>query len=95
MAHSLSAQKRVRQNAKHRAKNKAVKSELKGEIKTLLGLIHDKKSAEAKECLGKVYKALDQVAAKGVIHRNTADRKKSRLAVRVAAMGKSGSATTA
>jgi len=92
VAHSLSAKKRVRQNEKHNIRNRAVKSELKGEIKKLLDLVHDKKTDEAKKCLAKVYKELDQVAAKGVIHKNTADRKKSRLALRVAAMSHSAAA---
>jgi small subunit ribosomal protein S20 len=94
VAHSLSAQKRVRQNLKHRTTNKAVKSELKSEIKKLLGLIHDKNVDGAKECLKAVYKELDQVAAKGMIHKNMADRKKSRLALRVAAMSAAPAAAT-
>jgi len=84
VAHSLSAQKRVRQNEKHRLANRAEKSELKNEIKKLLGLIHDRNVAGAKEYLGKVYKVLDHEAAKGVIHKNLADRRKSRLAHKIA-----------
>jgi small subunit ribosomal protein S20 len=86
VAHSLSAQKRVRQNEKHRVRNRSVKSELKTEVKNLLALVHDRNLAEAKKYLVKVYKKLDQVAAKGVIHRNTASRRKSRLALRVKAL---------
>lgn len=86
MAHSLSAQKRVRQNEKHRLRNRAIKSELKTEVRKLLDLVHDRNVEEAKKYLPKVYKKLDQVAAKGVIHRNMADRRKSRLALRVAAL---------
>jgi small subunit ribosomal protein S20 len=86
VAHSLSAQKRVRQNEKHRLRNRAEKSELKNEVKKLEVLIHDRKIEEAKKFLMKIYKALDQSAAKGVIHSNTAARKKSRLALHVAAL---------
>jgi small subunit ribosomal protein S20 len=86
VAHSLSAQKRVKQNEKHRLRNRAIKSELKNEIKKLQVLIHDRKVEEAKKFLVKIYKTLDQSAAKGTIHGNTAARKKSRLALHVAAL---------
>ncbi len=75
MAHTLSAQKRVRQGIKRRRRNKHVKSLVKGAIK----------SAEPEN--GKVDAAairaactlVDKAAAKGVIHRNTAGRRKSQL----------------
>jgi small subunit ribosomal protein S20 len=84
VAHSLSAQKRVRQNLKQRTKNRAVKSELKSEIRKFNDLIHDRKITEATDFLKRVYKELDQDTAKGVIHKNTASRKKSRLTVKLA-----------
>jgi small subunit ribosomal protein S20 len=67
-------------------RNRAVKSELKNEIKKLQVLIHDRKIEEAKKFLVKIYKTLDQSASKGAIHGNTAARKKSRLALHVAAL---------
>jgi small subunit ribosomal protein S20 len=45
--------------------------------------LHDGKLDQAKDLLSKVTKKLDQVAAKGALHRNTASRRKSRLARRV------------
>jgi len=95
VAHSLSAQKRVRQNEKHRIRNRSVKSELKTEIRKFQDLVRDRKVPEAKAALGKVYKALDQVAAKGAIHRNTAGRKKSRLTLQVIALEKGGATAAA
>ena len=86
MAHSFSAKKRVRQNEKQRIYNRSIKSELKGEIKDFLQLIHDRKLDEAKSELPKAFSLIDQDVAKGVIHRNTADRRKSRLARAVAGL---------
>ena len=80
MAHSFSAKKRVRQNEKQRLYNRSLKSELKGEIKDFLQMIHDRKLEEAKTELPKAFRMIDQDVAKGVIHRNTAARRKSRLA---------------
>jgi small subunit ribosomal protein S20 len=60
--------------------NRSAKSELKTEMRNFLELIHDKKAEEARAALPKAYKEIDQVAAKGVIHHNTAARRKARLA---------------
>jgi small subunit ribosomal protein S20 len=83
VAHSLSAKKRVRQTIKRRARNRARKESLKEQMKgyTVALAASDFKKAEAE--LRKVTKRLDQVASKGTIHRNTASRKRSRLARRL------------
>ncbi len=83
MANTKSAQKRIRQNAKRRALNRWRKQRFRTAIKeyneTLLhGTIED-----ARKQLQALYKLLDQVAASGTIHRNTASRYKSRLALRL------------
>jgi small subunit ribosomal protein S20 len=80
---SLSAKKRVRQNATRRERNRARKSVLKSDVRKLGDAIHDKKADEARQLLRIVAKRIDQNAAKGTIHRNTAARRKSRLAKRV------------
>lgn len=79
MAHSLSAKKRIRQNLKRRLRNQMRKSMLKTEIKKYLAMIKEKAVENAEEQLKKIYKKLDQVAAKGTIHKNKASRLKSRL----------------
>ena len=84
MAQSLSAKKRIRQNEKARLRNRMRRSALKTEIRKFLAFIHDRDASAAAEQLKKVYKELDQVAAKGTIHRNTAARRKARLAKRLA-----------
>jgi len=96
VAHSLSAKKRIRQNIKSRARNRARKTELKDQLKSFTTVLAtgDFKKAEAE--LGKVVSRLNRVASKGTIHKNTAARKRSRLARRLNAMraAKSGGAGT-
>jgi small subunit ribosomal protein S20 len=86
VAHSLSAKKRVRQNLRQRARNRARKESIKVELKafTVAAATGDPAKAEAE--LRKVASRLDKVAAKGTIHKNTAARKRSRLAKRVNAL---------
>ena len=83
MPNLASAAKRVRQNERNRVRNRALKAELKTETRKLSDALHDGKLDQAKDLLSKVTKKLDQVAAKGALHRNTASRRKSRLAKRV------------
>lgn len=85
MAHSLSAKKRLRQNEKHRALNRWRKSRFRSAIKEYLELILHGTVSDAETKLRQIYKALDQVAAKGAIHKNTASRYKSRLSARLTA----------
>ena len=95
MAHSLSAKKRVRQNLKRRARNRGRKTVVRDEVKGFLAAIQggDVKKAEAQ--LRTVTKVLDKVAAKGSIHKNTAARKRSRLAKRLNALRAGGKGTAA
>jgi small subunit ribosomal protein S20 len=79
MPNTKSAKKRNRQGLERRAKNRAVKSSLKTGIKKLRDMVTAKKFNEADTELATIYKALDQAAAKGVIHVNKAARTKSRL----------------
>ena len=95
MAHSLSAKKRIRQNIKQRARNRSRKELIKTELKafTVAAASGDANKAEAE--LRKVASRLDKVASKGSIHKNTAARKRSRLARRVNALRKTGAGTAA
>ncbi len=84
MANIKSQKKRILTNAKRAERNKAVKSELKTRIKnaqTSAG------SAENDESVRLAVKRLDMAAAKGIIHKNTAARRKSRLMKRVNSAG--------
>jgi small subunit ribosomal protein S20 len=71
--------KRNRQNERLRQRNKSTRSSLKTQIKRVRELAQSGDSAAAQEALRDATKALDQAAAKGVIHKNTAANKKSRL----------------
>lgn len=83
MPNLMSAEKRMKQNAKSRERNRARKSVVKAETKRLLQQIHDGQFDKAGEQFATVTKVLDQVAAKGTLHKKTAARKKSRLAKRL------------
>jgi small subunit ribosomal protein S20 len=84
MANKNSAKKSIRQNKKRRPHNIAISSELKTLTKKLNAFIDDGKSAEAAKALSVVMSKLDKAAKKGLIKRQNSDRKKSRLATKVA-----------
>ncbi len=79
MAHSLSAKKRIRQNETSRARNRARKAQIKTQVRSLNDAIATKDAGKATEALRAAIKKIDQVAAKGAIHKNTASRKKAQL----------------
>ncbi len=76
---SKSVEKRDRQNAKRRLRNRACKSTFRTAVKKFDAALAAGNKAEAKEALDLSVKLLDSAAGKGVIHKNTASRKKSRL----------------
>ena len=86
MAHSLSAKKRVRQNAKRRTINRARKSQVKTQVKHLETLMSQGDVEAAGDQLRAVARKLDKVASTSTMHKNTAARKKSRLAKRLNAL---------
>ncbi|MCD6528585.1 30S ribosomal protein S20 [bacterium] len=77
---SKSAKKALRQNIRRRAINLRRKRKMKELIKKFEKLILENKKEEAKKLLPLVYKAIDKAAKRKVIKKNTASRKKSRLA---------------
>ena len=76
MPHHKSAEKRVRTNEKARKANLAVKSRVRTAVKNVRES-KNRKDAEAR--LATALSVLDRAAQKGVIHRSTASRNKSRL----------------
>ncbi|HAN36609.1 MAG: 30S ribosomal protein S20 [Actinobacteria bacterium] len=76
MANIKSQKKRILTNAKRAERNKAVKSELKTRVKNAVKAADTEQSEEA---LRLAVKRLDVAAAKGIIHKNQAARRKSRL----------------
>ncbi len=84
MANIKSQKKRILTNAKAAARNKAVKSELKTRTRNAVKAVG---SEDADEALRLAVKRLDMAAAKGVIHKNQAARRKSRLMKKLNAAG--------
>jgi small subunit ribosomal protein S20 len=74
-----SAKKSLRQSKKRRGRNIRRKEAFKDIIKNIRKLALENKKKEAEKLLPKAYKAVDKAAKTGVIKKNTADRKKSRL----------------
>jgi small subunit ribosomal protein S20 len=74
-----SAKKSLRQNQRRRARNLTKRRKLKNLLKEVNSLVLEKKITEAKGLLPQVYKTLDKAAKTGLIKKNTADRKKSRI----------------
>ncbi|KKQ97110.1 MAG: 30S ribosomal protein S20 [Candidatus Nealsonbacteria bacterium RIFCSPLOWO2_12_FULL_39_31] len=74
-----SAKKALRQNIKRKAKNIGRKKKIRDLIKEARSLISKKKIDEAKEILPQIYKMLDKGAKVGIMKKNTASRKKSRI----------------
>ncbi len=79
MAITKSAKKAIKQNKKNRELNLVYIDAIKNIVKEAKTLVLQKKSKEAKELLPKIYKALDKAAKVGVIKKNNASRRKSRL----------------
>ena len=80
MAHSLSAKKRVRQNAKRNRINRARKSQVKTQIRSFEQALAGGNVEAASEQYRLVVEKLDKIAGSSTMHKNTAARKKSRLA---------------
>ncbi|MBP7051396.1 MAG: 30S ribosomal protein S20 [Phycisphaerae bacterium] len=86
MAHSLSAKKRVRQNATRRTLNRARKSQVKTQMKRFETTLDEGNLAAAQDQFKLLTKKLDKVASTSTIHKKTAARKKSRMAKRLNAL---------
>lgn len=74
-----STAKRHRQSEAHRLRNKSVRSTVKSQIKRYLDAVDKKDRTAAEAEFEQVSSLLDSAAGKGVYHKNTAARKKSRL----------------
>lgn len=92
MANIKSQIKRNRQNEARRIRNKAVKSELKTRVKNTVKA-GETGAEDVVERQRQAQKRLDMAAAKGVIHKNQAARRKSRLAKQLARLGASSSSS--
>ena len=82
MANIKSAKKRVKVNAAKAARNKSANSALKTAIKKANAAISSN-AADKAELVNYAIKKIDQAAAKGLIHKNNAARKKSALTLKL------------
>jgi len=78
-----SALKANRQNIKRRDHNRQMRSSLRTALKAIRAALDGEDVAGAKAALSKTVSIVDKMAAKGIIHRNTAGRYKSRLSSHV------------
>jgi small subunit ribosomal protein S20 len=82
MPNTKSAERRMRSSARKRTHNRMIKSRLHSLERHYLSLITAGKREEAATTLRAVSSAFDKAAKTGVLHKATADRKKSRLSLR-------------
>ena len=83
MANTVQARKRARQAEAHRHHNAALRSMLRTYIKKVLKAVAEKDHGTAQSAYKEAVSVIDRVKSKGVLHRNSAARYKSRLNARV------------
>ncbi len=83
MANHKSAIKKMRQDEVRRLRNKAYRTRYKTVVKAVEATIKQGNIDAAKEAFQSAVSIIDKIASKGVIHKNKAARKKSRLAKKV------------
>lgn len=86
MANHKSAAKKARRDAEARLRNRANRSEMKSAVKKFLTVLATGKKADAQAALPLVLSVVDKAERKGVIHKNAANRHKSRFTLKVNAL---------
>jgi small subunit ribosomal protein S20 len=84
MPNTKSAERRMRNSARKNLRNRSAKSRLHTIENSYLELLAAGKKDDAAKKLSELSSAFDKAAKQGIVHRATADRKKSRLALRLA-----------
>jgi small subunit ribosomal protein S20 len=79
LANIKSAAKRARQNERRRAHNRIYRSSARTYVKRARRLVEEGELEQAEQDVASAIRALDRAAQKGVIHKNNAARRKSRL----------------
>ncbi len=83
MANHKSAIKKMRQDEVRRIRNKSYKTRVKNVVKAVETAIEAQDREAAEQAFQEAIPTIDRVAGKGIIHKNKAARKKSRLARRI------------
>jgi small subunit ribosomal protein S20 len=86
MPNTKSAERRMRNSARKHAQNRSAKSRLHTLERNYLELVGAGKKDEASQALRNISSAFDKAAKNGAIHSATANRKKSRLSLRLKAL---------
>jgi len=86
LANTKSAQKRIRQNEKHRTRNRVFRGRARTFVKKARVAIESGDVENARKAILDAVSALDTAAARGVIHKNNASRRKSRLMKQLAVL---------
>ncbi len=84
MPNTKSAERRMRNSARKEAQNRSTKSRLHTLERNYLGLLASGKKDDAAKAFRDLASAFDKAAKSGTVHRAMANRKKSRLALRLA-----------
>jgi len=84
LANTPSAKKRIRQNEKRRLRNRAVRSAVRGSVKNAREALTGK-AADSATVVREAIRTIDRAVTKGIMHRNTAARRKSALARKLTA----------
>ncbi|HEY0068620.1 MAG TPA: 30S ribosomal protein S20 [Chloroflexia bacterium] len=79
MANTKSALKRIRSSERKKARNKPVRTALKTFVRSAVTQINTGATEDSAEAVVRAISALDKAAGKGIIHKNQAARRKSRL----------------
>ena len=88
MANIKSAKKRVLTAERNHEKNVAFKTAIKTALKKVLELAKAKDEDAMKTAMSKAYQLCDKAVSKGILHKNTAARKKSRLVLAIKKLAK-------
>jgi small subunit ribosomal protein S20 len=88
LANTRSAIKRIRQNQKRRIHNRVFRGSARTSVKKARLAIEAGNVEEARQATMAAVKALDKAAGKGILHKNNASRRKSRLMKQLAALEK-------
>lgn len=83
MASSVSSKKRIRQTAARRERNRSYRSAIRTEIKKFDEAVVAEDATKAGERLKYVSRKLDKLVSKGIVHKNQAARRKSRMSVKL------------
>jgi len=86
LANTKSAKKRIRQNSRRRVRNARIRTRARSSVRTARQAIEGTDKVAGEAAVKSAIQELDRAAAKGVLHRNNAARRKGRLQKRLAQM---------